>query len=152
MTDTSNTNPKQWMEDVNETLDILSDQTTQLQAKVKQSLMVGGAALGLSGVVGLGLATLFKGQKAIVDTLQAVVERLEPAPMSPEDVARAQALLHPNVVVDNHKAPVAETKIMTNTEVPSETAEPVAAPASGTSTDDLPFPLPVVDDVDSDLQ
>lgn len=130
MTDTSEGKAKQWMEDVNEQLDGLMDDVTSLQGKNKTTMMVAGAAIVLGAVQSLGIATLFKGQKAIVETLSAVVNRLEPAPMSAEDVARAQAAMHPTVVVDNHNGVEPDRRIVTNTEVPSEAATPVDTPAS----------------------
>lgn len=135
-TNTSSTH--QWMEDVNETLDMLTDDVQGLQNKVKQALLVGAAAAALAGIEGLGLATLFKGQKAIVETLQQIVAQISPPPPTPEEQAHYDRLManarygkqEPTVVSDNHKGEVADPRIVTNTETMAEAAEPVATPAT----------------------
>jgi hypothetical protein len=150
MTDTSNTNPKQWMEDVNEQLDGLMDDMAKLEGKTKTNMLVAGAAIALAGVQGIGMATLFKGQKAIVETLSAVVNKLEPAPMSPEDIARAQAAMgQPTVTVDNHKGPdVVLPQPMVVTETMGDTAPPAETPKTESSG---PLPPTWADDNVDDL-
>lgn len=128
--ETNEVNPSQWMKDVNDQLDLLVDDVDALTKKGKTTMLVAGAAIVLGAVQSLGIGTLFKGQKAIAETLSAIVSRLEPAPMSPDDVARAQNLMHPNVTVDNHKGVKQDSRIMTNTEVPSETAPPIVTPGN----------------------
>jgi hypothetical protein len=141
MTDTGNEgNASQWMKDVNDQLDLLVDDVDALTKKGKTTMLVAGAAIVLGAVQSLGIGTLFKGQKAIAETLGAIVSRLEPVPMSPEDVARAQEIMKmqasrdygkkPNVTVDNHKGDSQDARIVTNTEVPSETADPVVTPGN----------------------
>lgn len=143
MTDTSNgtsdaDKARQWMKDMNETVDGLMDDIEEIRKSSKTALLVGAAAAGIAAVEGLGLATLFKGQKAIVDTLQAIVTRIEGPPMSPEDEARAMFLMEQakqkQGYVDTsdatRSAPVAEQKPMEHTEVLGEVVPPAETAAS----------------------
>jgi hypothetical protein len=110
----------QWMKDVNDTLDILSDENVSIKKQLSQH-MIGIAVIGgIAGLEGIGLATLFKTQKSIVETLQQIVNAIPQAPMTPEQAYRAEQAM----------ANAKREPMKVDTEEPSVVADPVATTAT----------------------
>jgi hypothetical protein len=87
----------QWMTDVNETLDSLVDDVDELKGKIKTGFLALSALGGVAALEGLGIMTLFKTQKAVIDTLQQIASAIQPTPMPPAEEARARQVMETGI-------------------------------------------------------
>ncbi len=118
---------KQWMKDVNEQLDGVMDDVDSLRKKVQQNFMLSAVLGGVVGLEGVGIATLFKMQKSIVETLQQVVNAIPTQPMTPEQVYRAEQAMA-QARREQAQPPMEPMKVVT--EEPGDVAPPVQTAAT----------------------
>lgn len=129
-TPTTSEGASQWMKDVNETLDLLGDETTDLKKQLKTHMLGIGIIGGIAGLEALGIATLFKTQQSIVATLQQIVNAIPVGPPpTPEDIYRYEQTMA-QARREAATAPIVMEPVPTTTEVPSDVAPPVETAAS----------------------
>jgi hypothetical protein len=110
-------NPSQWVEDVNKTLDYLQDDIGDLKNTSKRNnimILAVGAGLAIQGLVTMQI------MKAVRQMGNALGQALTPRPMDPSDEAKARVLLNEQVPVDVNKP-----EPMTNTEVAADAGSAV---------------------------